>query len=1005
LPATNTVGTLTVVDAVGGTLTNLAASGTVNLTSGGVATVTNTAGWTGTTDAITVNVGAATSTGSTGSLATSNQVTAALIETATINNLQASTDTSARSVGVSGTSLKTMNVVSSGTAAITITGGGTLLTAIDASAVNGVVSNTASTATAGFSLTTGSAADALSGGSGADTLIGGAGNDTLTGSSGADRLTGGTGADTFVFGQNLSNAVVSSSSAPDTVTDFVSGTDKLQITNNVSGTATAPTAFLNNFATITAGNTAAAADGRANLAFFVTGENNLYVQAQAGTTATTDTVINFTAGTVTGLTAGDLQLGTQGTGNAITLTAATVPAVSTTASNASSSVLATILDDTITSAASTALVGTGAAISAGLGNDTLNSTLATAGLVTSLSAAGASGVVLTSVETVNFTVTASSGAVTLGSLPTDLKTVTVTGTDSSPALSLTTTASGQTVSVTNTTGTNASTITVGSFTAQSVTLGTPTDTVNLPATAVAGNSINTGLGNDTINIVSGAASFATALPTTTTTVINGSTGTDTLAYAGSLAASENIDLSTYVTNGVLVGIEGFSVTSVNADDSTHAITMATGITSLALNSNSSGEIYNVTGTAVQIDALTSVTNGSATGQFNIIISDAGSVSWAGATMTNIDVVNSSAANAMAMTSGTAAMTYTQTGTGTATTSFTVGSATSATTLAITAANAAQSFTATSTGSVTLNLPVALAQEMSGTISGGGIYDAGDLTVTIPTAATATLNISGALTTSTGYTEASGGSIGAVRLMDADFNWSTSTGVANAVFDIITVGGITAAATIDYGTALLDTIAGTGQNAVVILQPAPSAGAVIGISSGVYTNIAETGTTQYSYTLATDSGNAATSVLVVTGFDVGATASGGDVLNLGGTITTQAGVVGTGAIMPLISATKDTAVVLSGSSTQISGQLSQTGNAGAVEAAIIAAGITTGTHSAGAIGYVVLDNGVDTGVYRLAATANTSIANALDQAADFTVQLVAVLVGVSDAGTLIAANIV
>jgi hypothetical protein len=358
-----------------------------------------------------------------------------------------------------------------------------------------------------------------------------------------------------------------------------------------------------------------------------------------------------------------------------------------------------------------------------------------------------------------------------------------------------------------------------------------------------------------------------------------------------------------------------------------------------------------------------------------------------------------------MTSGTAAMTYTQTGTGTATTSFTVGSAMSVTTNAITAANNAQAFTATSTGSVTLNLPVALAQDISGTVSAGTAYDAGDLTVTIPTAATATLNISGALTTNTGYAASTSGTIDSVRLMDADFVWSSSAGAATAFFDVITVGGITSAATIDYGTGLADTVAGTGRNTAAVLQAAPAAGATIGISTGVYTNVAETGTTQYSYTLSTDSSNTATSVLVISGFDVGATASGGDVLNLGGTITTQPGVVGTGAVMPLSSATVNTAVVLSGASTQISGQLSQTGNAGAVEAAILAAGITTGTYSAGAIGYVVLDNGVDTGVYRLAATANTSVANALDQAADFTVQLVAVLVGVSDAGTLIAANIV
>jgi len=434
--------------------------------------------------------------------------------------------------------------------------------------------------------------------------------------------------------------------------------------------------------------------------------------------------------------------------------------------------------------------------------------------------------------------------------------------------------------------------------------------------------------------------------------------------------------------------------------------MATGITSLALNSDSSGEIYNVTGTSVQIDALTNVTNANATGQFNIIISDAGSVSWAGATMSNIDAVSSSAANAMAMTSGTAAMTYTQTGTGTATTSFTVGAATTATSGVISAANAAQVFTATSTGAVTVNLPFATAQDISGdTASNGTWYDAGDLTVTIPAGATATLSISGAATANTAYGAAASGTIGTVRLDDADFVFATTAGASVANFDVISLGGITANATIDYGTALSASAAAAGQNVTSILQAAPAAGAVIGTSTGTYTSIAETGTTQYSYTLATDSGNGATSVLVVTGFDTGVTASGGDVLNLGGTITTVPGVVGTGTVMNLSNLTVAQAVVLSGSTYQIAGQLSQTANAGAVEAAVIAAGITTGAYSQNAIGYVALDNGVDTGVYRLQVVANGGTANALDAAADFTVALVAVLVGVSDCSALVAANIV
>jgi Ca2+-binding RTX toxin-like protein len=78
--------------------------------------------------------------------------------------------------------------------------------------------------------------DELKGGIGDDTLIGGAGNDTLLGGVGADNLTGGPGADRFQF-RYYSESKISNQGddpgrvGPDTITDFVTGEDKIDLVN------------------------------------------------------------------------------------------------------------------------------------------------------------------------------------------------------------------------------------------------------------------------------------------------------------------------------------------------------------------------------------------------------------------------------------------------------------------------------------------------------------------------------------------------------------------------------------------------------------------------------------------------------------------------------------------------------------------------------------------------------------------------------------------------------
>ena len=70
--------------------------------------------------------------------------------------------------------------------------------------------------------------DLLRGGNGLDLLNGGAGNDTLIGALGTDTLTGGTGSDAFRFTSVLDGHI-----NIDTITDYVSGTDQIQLSASV----------------------------------------------------------------------------------------------------------------------------------------------------------------------------------------------------------------------------------------------------------------------------------------------------------------------------------------------------------------------------------------------------------------------------------------------------------------------------------------------------------------------------------------------------------------------------------------------------------------------------------------------------------------------------------------------------------------------------------------------------------------------------------------------------
>jgi Ca2+-binding RTX toxin-like protein len=90
------------------------------------------------------------------------------------------------------------------------------------------VENLTLTGTIAINGTGNSLDNTLTGNTGVNILNGGDGNDFLFGGLGNDTLTGGAGVDHFVF-----NTTLNATSNKDTITDFVSGTDKIDLENSV----------------------------------------------------------------------------------------------------------------------------------------------------------------------------------------------------------------------------------------------------------------------------------------------------------------------------------------------------------------------------------------------------------------------------------------------------------------------------------------------------------------------------------------------------------------------------------------------------------------------------------------------------------------------------------------------------------------------------------------------------------------------------------------------------
>ena len=261
--------------------------------------------------------------------------------------------------------------------------------------------------------------------------------------------------------------------------------------------------------------------------------------------------------------------------------------------------------------------------------------------------------------------------------------------------------------------------------------------------------------------------------------------------------------------------------------------------------------------------------------------------------------------------------------------------------------AAQSVTINSTGAVTFNVTAAALATVSAADVDATQSAAEDLQSFIAVAgATAVVNVTGA-----------GGAFG---LLDA----TPAEGDDDLAFTNID--------TVNINTTTASTIVAAAQDAEIDFTL--NLGTVAGHNVAMDTNGTQDG------------------VVTVTGFAAGAS---GDIVTLseattadlpGDDITAVASVATTGyTVTSDTVAAADIAevVILTSATAQITGPLTGTGDAGGVEAAILAAGMNAVTGDATTI-YVVADNGTATGIYRVAvdtAAADGAAGGAIDAASE------------------------
>ena len=543
------------------------------------------------------------------------------------------------------TGIETINLVANGTNTATITLGanntqiaaGRTLTINGASLVSTsaalTVNGTASETDGFMSITGGNGNDALTGSASTDTISGGLGNDTITGGLGADNLTGGTGNDVFVF-----NAVADSSGANiDTVTDWTSAADKLNITLDYSTNTSAGLTINTNRATTTAITSIGAAQdslsGDRGQWVYDTSTSQLYVNFNADNLITSsDYRIGLSAGSTAGNTVvnGDINFVINGGSGADSITGG--QGADTISGGAGANVYYYNTGD----------APTGESITGGANTDTLvvststtfvNATFGAAGTV--LTSGSVDNIVITSGTTgtftaaqltgqginVNATAAAAANLVITGSNATaDFTNLTFTVSGGANAFDTgvdTVTINIGSVTAASTTGTTLADVITGSALADTILGGTGADTIN----AAAGIDVITGgAGNDTINPGSDTDADKIVFSGGTTLAAQSSAnGVDTIT--GFVSASDTINVAALGD-----GTTGAAATAITAAAAQGALTSDQSIvistTGAAANLTTGGtavvtDFTNMTQVAAYLSERFTVTAGSSTNVFVI----------------------------------------------------------------------------------------------------------------------------------------------------------------------------------------------------------------------------------------------------------------------------------------------------------------------------------------------------------------------------------------------------